>query len=93
MKLDGANCDLWHLNVQFLLNDKVMKELLTASTSTPVKKVERSKDVIASEHYQERLRVNQACFKREQLAYYTMLSCMRDNLQGEFEYYPTTKDM
>jgi len=92
-KLDGINYDLWSLKVQFLINNIDMAEFLTASMFAPAEREEHGNDVIASEQYQEKLKAYQTWFKRDQFARYTLLSCMHDDLLGEFEDCPTAKDM
>jgi len=70
-----------------------MVEFLTATIYALVDKDECGKDVIALEEYQEKLKAYQAWFKRDWFACYTLLSCMHDDLLGEFEHYPTAKYM
>ena len=92
-KLDGTNYDLWSLKVQFLLNNGDMVEFLTASMYPPVERDEHGNDVTTSEQYKEKPKAYQTWFKRDRSACYTLLSCMHDDLLGEFEGCPTTKDM
>jgi len=92
-KLDGMNYDVWHLKVQFALNYGDMLGLLTSSMPAPADKDEQGRDITATEHYQENLKAYQAWFKRDSSARYTMLSCLQDDLLGEFECFPTAKDM
>ena len=91
-KLDGTNYDIWHLKVQFALNDGDMLELWTSSMPASAEKDEQGRDT-AIEQYQENLKAYQAWFKRDCSACYLMLSCMQDDLLGEFERFPTAKDM
>jgi len=39
-KLDDSNCNVWHLKVQFYLNNDNMLDLLTSSMVPPVEKDE-----------------------------------------------------
>jgi len=39
-KLDDMNYDIWHLKVQFILNESDILDLLTTSMPTPTKKDE-----------------------------------------------------
>ena len=55
-KLDGINYDIWHLKVQFTLNDGDMLDLLTSSMPALADKDEQDRDIIATEQYQESLR-------------------------------------
>ena len=48
-KLDDTNYDIWHLKVQFTINECDTLDLLVASTPVPADKDEYDKDVIASE--------------------------------------------
>jgi len=45
-KLDGSNYNLWHLQVQFALNDGDMLNLLTSSMLAPVDKYYRGRDIL-----------------------------------------------
>jgi len=92
-KLDGTNYDLWSLKVQLLSNNGDMVELLTGSMFAPVEQDEHGNDVTASEQYKETLKAYKTWFKRDRSARYTLLSCMHDDLLGEFEGCPTAKDM
>jgi len=92
-KLDGSNYDVWHLKVQFTLNEGDMLDLLTTSMLPPAEKDDQGKDITATEQYKENLKAYQLWFKRDRSARYTMLSCMHDDLLGEFERFPTSKDM
>ena len=91
--LDGTNYDLWSLKVQFLLNNGDMEEFLTASMFPLAERNEHGNDVTASEQYKEKLKAYQTWLKRDRSARYTLLSCMHDDLLGEFEGCPTAKDM
>ena len=62
-----------------------MLDLLTSTVPVPAEKDEQSRDITATEQYQENLKAYQAWFKRDRSARYTMLSCMQYDLQGEFE--------
>lgn len=92
-KLDGSNYDVWHLKVQFYLNNDDMLDLVAASMAPPAEKDEQGRDITGTEQYKENLKTCQAWFKRARSACYTMLSCMRDDLLGEFERFYTAKDM
>ena len=70
-----------------------MVEFLTASMFTPAEWDEYGNDVTTSEQYQEKLKVYQTWFKRDQSARYTLWSCMHDDLFREFDGCPTAKDM
>jgi len=45
--------------------------------------------VTASEQYKEKLKAYQSRFKRDRSTCYILLSCMQNNLLGEFEGSPT----
>jgi len=62
-----------------------MAEFLTASMSASAKWNEHGKDVTAGEQYHEKLKAYQTWFKRDQYARCALLSCMHDDLLGEFE--------
>ena len=70
-----------------------MLDLLTFSMIRPVDKDEQGRDITATEQYQENLKAYQAWLKRDHSTSYTLLSCMQDGLLGEFECFPTAKDM
>ena len=92
-KLDETNYDLWSLKVQFLLNNKDMVEFLTTFMFAPPEWDEHENVVSASEQHKEKLKAYQTRFKRDRSAFYILLSCMHNNLLGEFEGSPTNKDM
>jgi len=92
-KLDGTNYDICHLKVQFALNDGDMLDLLTSSMPTLADKDEQGRDITTTEQYQENPKVYQTWFKCGRPACYTMLSCMQDDLLGEFECFSTAKNM
>ena len=54
-KLDGNNCGLWHLKVQFILNEGDMLDHLTVSMPTPIDMNELGKDIIATKQYKQSL--------------------------------------
>ena len=70
-----------------------MLDLLTSSIHVPADKDEQSKDIAAIEQYKEDLKTYHAWFKSHYSAHYTVLSCMHDDLLGEFERFSTPKDM
>jgi len=70
-----------------------MVEFLTTCMFALAEWDERGKDVTVSEQYQEKLKAYQTWFKGDRSTRYTLLSCMHDDLPGEFERCPTTKDM
>jgi len=70
-----------------------MVEFLTTTMSTSADKDEQDKDVSVSEQNQEKLKEYVAWFNRDWSIRYTLLSCMHDDLLGEFECYPIAKDM
>ena len=92
-KMDDSNYDIWHLKVQFTLNEGDILDLLTTSMPALIDKDEQGEDIITIEHYKENLKAYHTWFKRDCYAHYTMLSCMDDILLGEFECFPTAKDM
>jgi len=53
--LDGSNCDVWHLKVQFYLNNDDMLGLLTSSMTAPAEKDEQGRDITVTEQYKENL--------------------------------------
>ena len=66
-KLDGTNYDVWHLKVQFALDDGDMLDLLTFSMPTLADKDEQGRDTTATKQYQENLKAYQAWFKPDRL--------------------------
>ena len=70
-----------------------MLRFLTTSMSALAKWNEHGKYVTAIEQYKEKLKAYQTWIKRDRSARYTFLSCMHDDLLGEFESCPTAKDM
>lgn len=92
-KLDGSNYDVWHLKVQFYLNNDDMLDHLTSSMVHPTEKDEQGRDITGTEQYKENLKICQAWFQRDRSDCYTMLSRMRDDLLGVFERFCTAKDM
>jgi len=81
------------LKVQFLPNNGDILEFLTASMFDPAEQDEDGNNVTASEQYKEKLKAYPTWFKRDRSTCYTLLSCMHDDLLGEFEGCPTTKNM
>ena len=75
------------------MNEGDMLDLLTTTMPAPADKDEEGKDITTSEQYKENLKACHTWFKRDRSARYTMLSFMHHDLLGEFERYPTTKDM
>jgi len=61
--------------------------------TAPAEKDEQGRDITATEQYKENLKVYQAWFKRDRSTRYTILPCVQDDLLGEFECFPTAKDM
>jgi len=59
-KLDGSNYSVWHLKVQFSLNDGEMLNLLTSSMPTLAEKDDEGKYITTTEQYQENLKAYQA---------------------------------
>ena len=70
-----------------------MLDLLTSSMAHPAEKDEQGRDIIVTAQYKENLKAYQAWFKYYCSAHYTMLSCMQDDLLGEFERFHTAKDL
>jgi len=48
-KLDGTNYDVWHLKVQFTLNEGDMLDLLMTSMRAPADKDDKGRDITAIE--------------------------------------------
>jgi len=92
-KLDGSNYDMWHRKIQFLLDNREVLEPLSVTISAPATKNKDDKDITSTEEYKASLAVYQAWCKKDRKACYTMLYCMHDDLIGEFENYPTAKEM
>jgi len=61
--------------------------------SVPATKDKDDKDITSTEEYQASLVAYQAWCKKDHKVRYTMLYCMHDNLIGEFENYPTAKEI
>ena len=89
-KLNETNYDLWSLKAQ-LLNNGDMVEFLTAFMFAPAERDEHGNVVTA--HYKEKLKAYQTRFKRDRSTCYILLSCMHNDLLGEFEGCLTVKDM
>ena len=66
-----------------------MLDLLTISILALADKAEQGKHITATDSYKENLKIYHAWFKMDRFACYTMLSCMHDDLLGEFERFPT----
>jgi len=92
-KLNDSNYDLWHLKVQFILNEGGMLYHLTISMPAPANKDERGMDITITEQYKQNLTTYQDWFRKDRSARYTLLSCVNDDLPGKFKHYPTTIDM
>jgi len=59
----------------------------------PADKDDQGKDNTAIEQYKENLKVYNAWFKRDLSTCCTLLSCMQDNILGEFERFSIAKDI
>jgi len=70
-----------------------MVQFLTAFMFAPTEWDEHGNVVTASEQYKEKLKAYQTRFKRDRFACYIQLSCMHNNLLGEFEGCPIAKDL
>jgi len=70
-----------------------MLGLLTSSMPALIGKDEQGRDIAATKQYQENLKAYQAWFRCSRSVSYTILSCMQDDPLGEFERFPTAKDM
>jgi len=70
-----------------------MLDLLTTSMSIVEDKAEQGRDITASEQCKENLKAYQAWFKRNRSTRDALLSCIHDDLLGEFEHYHTAKDI
>ncbi|XP_026395085.1 uncharacterized protein LOC113289877 [Papaver somniferum] len=84
-KLDGKNYDMWNRKIQYLFDSKDQTELLTNEMVQPQEgnSVQARRDLEAYE----------AWVKKDRHARYAMLSSMNDDLIGEYENYPTSKQM
>ena len=84
-KLVGDNYDIWHRKIQYLLNDKDILETLTTEMEMPAEgnTAQHRRDMEAYQNW----------FKKDRSARFTMLSCMHDDLIGEFEIYLTARAM
>jgi uncharacterized protein VirK/YbjX len=84
-KLDGKNYDIWQRKVQYLLNEQELLDHLTNNMVPP-------EEGTTAQHRRDQ-QAYEAWFKRDRSARFTLLSCMHDDLIGEFENFPTAKDM
>ncbi|XP_026419768.1 uncharacterized protein LOC113315726 [Papaver somniferum] len=84
-KLDGKNYDMWNRKIQYLFDFKDQTKLLTNEMVRPQEgnSVQARRDLEAYE----------AWVKKDRHARYAMLSSMNDDLIGEYENYPTSKQM
>ncbi|CAL5356408.1 unnamed protein product [Camellia sinensis] len=84
-KLDGNNYDIWHKKVQYLLNEQELLDHLTnimaITKAGNTAQHRRDHDAYANG------------FKRDRSVRFTLLSCMHDDLIGEFEQFSTAKEM
>ena len=93
-KLDGSNYDMWKRKIQYLLEGLDLLDHLTVAKFPPSEKDKDGKPIdTSSVQYQESLRAYEDWAKKDRRACFTMLCCMHDDLIGEFEDYPTAKDM
>jgi len=92
-KLGGSNYDMWHRKIQLLLNEREVLEHLTTTMSARATKDKENKDITSIEEYQASLVAYQEWYQKDHKACYTMLYCIHDDLIGEFEIYPTVKDV
>jgi len=86
-----SNYDIWHLKVQFTLNEGDMLDHLTTSMPALADKYEQGKDITATEHYKENLMAYHALVERDRSTRYIMFTYMHDNLVGEFECFPNAR--
>jgi hypothetical protein len=84
-KLLGDNYDIWHRKIQYLLNEKEVLETLTMEMEMP-------EEGNTAQHRRD-MEAYQNWFKKDRSARFTMLSCMHDDLIGEFETYQTARAM
>jgi len=68
-------------------------EFLTNSMFAPAEWDKHGNDLTASEQYQGKPKAYQTWFKRNRCTHYTLLSCMHDNLLGEFKCCLIVKEM
>ena len=59
----------------------------------PAKRDENDKDITATQEYKARLVEYQTWCKKDRKARYTLLCCMHDDLIGEFDVFPTAKEI
>ena len=93
-KSDGSNYDMWKPKIQYLLNERDMLEHLTVAKFPPSDTDKDGKPIYTSSmQYQESLQAYQDWSNKDRMAHFTMLYFMHDDLVGEFELCPMTKDM
>ena len=81
-KLNSENYNIWHLKIQYVLNEQEVLETLTHSLSKP--------DEGSTEQHQRDLAAYESWCKKDLCTHFTMLSSMHNDLIGEFEQYTTT---
>ena len=84
-KLNSENYNIWHLKIQYVLNEQEVLETLTHSLSKP--------DEGSTEQHQRDLAAYESWCKKDLCAHFTMLSSIHNDLIGEFEQYTTAQDM
>jgi len=87
-KLDGKNYDTWQRKINYLLNEQDLMEHLTASMERPQMPAGG-----ADAAYRRELTAYEAWSKRDRRARFAVLSCMHDDIAGEYEHYTTMKEM
>jgi hypothetical protein len=84
-KLDCDNYDIWHLKIQYVLNEQEVLETLTHSLNA----LEQG-DI---EQHTHDLAAFKSWRKKDRCARFTMLSSMHNDLIGDFEEYPTAQEL
>ncbi|CAO2830762.1 unnamed protein product [Amaranthus hypochondriacus] len=91
-KLNGTNYDIWHRKVQYLLNERgVIKHISSAMVALDEPSQNASTEQLAS--YKAKKDAFDEWSEKDRSARYAILASMHDDLIGQFEVYPTAKDM
>ncbi|KAL3534342.1 hypothetical protein ACH5RR_002803 [Cinchona calisaya] len=84
-KMNGTNYDIWLRKVMYFLNKQELLDHLTNSMIPP--------EAGNTAQYRRDLEAFEAYKKRDRSVHFTLLSCMHDDLIGEFEPFPTAKEI
>jgi len=90
-KLDGSNYNMWHRKIQFILDEREVLELLQITMSVPATEDKMTRTLLPLRSIKLAwLRTKHGARK---IVRHAILYCMHDDLIGEFENYPTAKEM